>query len=107
MKQHRLAFVGVGRVADVHFAALQNLTARARLVAVCDSRPDAVELRHREWGVPGFASFRELLAAVDVDDRGASLLDRDHFRRASQRRGFGDCRACATEGDSAGCHDQS
>ena len=67
MKQHRLAFVGVGRVADVHFAALQNLTAHARLVAVCDSRPEAVELRHREWGVPGFASFKELLAAVDVD----------------------------------------
>ncbi len=67
MKEHRLAFVGVGRVADVHYSSLRGLPGRARLAAVCDCRPEAVELREREWQVPGFASLEQLLAAVDVD----------------------------------------
>lgn len=67
MKKHRLAFVGAGRVADVHYASLQSLSERARLVAVCDSRREAIELRQREWGVPGFGSFQELLANVETD----------------------------------------
>jgi predicted dehydrogenase len=34
---------------------------------VCDSRPEAVELRQRVWGVPGFHSFQKLLASLEVD----------------------------------------
>ncbi len=67
MKPYSLAFVGLGRVADVHYAALQAAQPRARLAAVCDVRSEAVELRRRQWDVPGFTSFEELLRTVDVD----------------------------------------
>jgi UDP-N-acetyl-2-amino-2-deoxyglucuronate dehydrogenase len=43
------------------------LAGRASLVAICDNRPEAVQMRSREWGVPGFASLKELLSAVEVD----------------------------------------
>ena len=65
MKQ--LAFIGLGRVADVHYAALRAAGSRARLAAVCDLRPEAVAQRSQEWGVPGFCSFEELLRTVEVD----------------------------------------
>jgi predicted dehydrogenase len=67
MKQHSLAFVGLGRVADVHYSALQAAGSRARLAAVCDVRAEAVEQRSQQWDVPGFASFEELLKTVEVD----------------------------------------
>lgn len=67
MKKHKLAFVGAGRVADVHYSSIKALPDRAELVAVFDVRPEAVELRKREWNVPVFTSLEELLAAVDVD----------------------------------------
>jgi predicted dehydrogenase len=67
MKQHRLAFVGLGRVADVHYESVQAMPERAWLAAVCDIRPEAVDQRKKEWGVPGFTSFEELLQKVDVD----------------------------------------
>src|SRR5512140_1892116 len=64
---HRLAFVGAGRVADLHFASLQALRERAGLVAFCDTRPEAVEQRQREWGVPGFERFEDLLERAAPD----------------------------------------
>jgi predicted dehydrogenase len=67
MKQYRLAFVGVGRVADVHYGSIQAMPERARLVAVCDSRPEALAQRSAEWGVPAFASFEQLLGEVNPD----------------------------------------
>jgi predicted dehydrogenase len=67
MKRHKLAFVGVGRVADVHYASVQALADRAELAAIFDIRPEAVAQREREWNVPGFNSLGELLAKIDVD----------------------------------------
>jgi predicted dehydrogenase len=63
----KVAFIGVGRIADVHYAALQALSERVQLVAICDSRFEAVEQRKKQWGVPGFTSFEELLKQVEVD----------------------------------------
>jgi predicted dehydrogenase len=67
MKRHRLAFVGLGRVADVHYASLLAMPDRTQLVAVCDTRPEAVAQRQTEWNVPGFADFGQLLQSVEVD----------------------------------------
>jgi UDP-N-acetyl-2-amino-2-deoxyglucuronate dehydrogenase len=67
MKRYRFAFVGIGRVADMHYASLQANAERAELVAVCDSRPEAVAQRTKEWGVPGYLDFEELLAGANVD----------------------------------------
>ena len=67
MKKYRLGFVGVGRVADMYFASVKAMHERAELVAICDVRPEALELRQREWNVPGFKTIEELLAHVEVD----------------------------------------
>ena len=67
MKRYRFAFLGLGRVADVHYASVQALEERAQLVAVCDKRPEALTQRTKEWGVPGFTDFEKLLAQVEVD----------------------------------------
>lgn len=67
MTCHRLAFVGAGRVADVHYASIQAMPQRAKLVAFCDNRPDAVIQRQEQWGVPGYDSFDRLLRDADPD----------------------------------------
>jgi predicted dehydrogenase len=67
MTQHRLAFVGIGRVADVHNGSIQAMPERAQLVAVCDTRVEAREKRSAEWGVPPFDSFERMLREVDPD----------------------------------------
>src|ERR1017187_10653997 len=67
MKRHRLAFVGAGRIADVHYASIQAMPARAELVAFCESRPEAVVERQSQWAVPGFESFDRMLREVDPD----------------------------------------
>jgi len=67
MKGHRLAFVGAGRVADMHYASIQAMPERAQLVAFCDNRPEALAQRQIQWGVPGFGSFDHLLSEVNPD----------------------------------------
>jgi len=68
VKTLRLAFVGLGRVADVHYAALQALRPRAEVVAVCDERAEAVTLRQRQWSVAdGFSSYEQMLNQTDID----------------------------------------
>lgn len=84
----RLAFVGAGRVADVHYASVQALADRCRLVAVCDPRIEAREQRAREWNVRAYATFDELLDAERVD--GACLflphhVHLDQVSRAAER----------------------
>ena len=67
MKKYRLAFAGVGRVADVHYSSVCAMPKRAELVAICDKRPEALAQRQAEWGVPAFDSFEQLLSKADPD----------------------------------------
>ena len=63
----KLGFVGLGRVADVHHEAVVRESARARVTAVCDVRPDAVAARAAEWGAKGYASYHEMLECEKLD----------------------------------------
>jgi len=67
MKKLRLAFIGAGRVADVHYQTVQNLADRCELVAFCDVRPEAVASRGQEWGIPGYTGFSDLLDDISID----------------------------------------
>jgi UDP-N-acetyl-2-amino-2-deoxyglucuronate dehydrogenase len=67
MKRHRLAFVGAGRIADVHYASIQAMPERAQLVAFCDNRTEALVQRKAQWDVPGFKSFDLLMRDIDPD----------------------------------------
>jgi predicted dehydrogenase len=63
----RIAFVGAGRVADVHFDALKSENTRARLTAVSDIRENAVQNRIKEWNVNGYLSYKEMIEKEKPD----------------------------------------
>lgn len=64
---YRIGFIGLGRVADVHYAALEANAARAELAAVCDTRAEAVGERSKAWKVPGFTDIHRMLNEVPLD----------------------------------------
>ncbi len=61
-----IGFVGCGRVAELHHAAIGSLPG-ARLVAIHDARADVRARRAAEWGVPACASEDELLTHPEVE----------------------------------------
>jgi UDP-N-acetyl-2-amino-2-deoxyglucuronate dehydrogenase len=63
----RFAVVGCGRIAQNHFAALKQHSARAELVAVCDNRPQTLTEAVVKTGAQGYASLDALLAGSDAD----------------------------------------
>ncbi len=66
----RVALVGCGRISKNHVEALTRHAGRAELVAVCDTRPEAVQAALAQTGLPperGFASLDALLAGSDAD----------------------------------------
>lgn len=63
----KVGLIGAGRVADVHYDALQKSNDLAQMAAFCDTRKEAVTLREEEWGVPGFESLDLMLDSVQLD----------------------------------------
>jgi len=63
----RFALVGCGRISGNHFDALKQHAGRAELVAVCDTRPAALQAAVERTGAPGFGSLDALLAGSDPD----------------------------------------
>ena len=58
----RFALVGCGRISANHFEALRQHHERARLVAVCDHRPEALAAAVAKTGAKGYASLDAMLA---------------------------------------------
>jgi UDP-N-acetyl-2-amino-2-deoxyglucuronate dehydrogenase len=63
----RFGLVGCGRIAARHFDALEQHADRAELVAVCDTRPAALQAAAERTGARPFASLGEMLAHSDAD----------------------------------------
>lgn len=63
----RFALVGCGRIAKNHIEALAKHAERAEIVAVCDTRPEALQAAVAATGAAGFASLDALLAGSDAD----------------------------------------
>jgi UDP-N-acetyl-2-amino-2-deoxyglucuronate dehydrogenase len=63
----RFALVGCGRISANHVEALRQHAARARLVAVCDNRPEALAAAVAKTGARGFASLDALLADTNAE----------------------------------------
>ncbi len=61
------ALVGCGRISVNHIEALARQAGRAKLVAVCDTQPAALERAVQATGAKGFASLDALLAGCDAD----------------------------------------
>lgn len=62
-----LALVGYGRVAPTHTEAIQTLGDRARLVAICDSDPEALARGEKATGADGYKNLQEMLRRDDID----------------------------------------
>ncbi|ALT76169.1 Gfo/Idh/MocA family protein [Paucibacter sp. KCTC 42545] len=63
----RFALVGCGRISKNHIEAMAAHGDRAQLVAVCDTRPEALAAAVAATGAAGFASLDALLAQSDAD----------------------------------------
>ncbi len=63
----RFAIVGCGRISAHHIQALQQHSARAQLVAVCDKQPQALAAAVAKTGAAGFTSLDALLGGCDAD----------------------------------------
>lgn len=62
-----IAILGCGQIADAHLGEIAKLDS-AKLVAVCDSRPELAEQAAARFGVPNqLSSLDELLDRDDVD----------------------------------------
>ena len=69
MESLRVAFLGTGRISDLHALAYLD-DKRADIVAVCDRSIDLAQARGRRWGLAEsgiFSDYHEMLAAPDID----------------------------------------
>ena len=69
MDKLRVAFIGTGRISDLH--ALAYLAdERANIVALCDYNVELAHARGKKWGVSEdriFSDYHEMLALDDID----------------------------------------
>ncbi len=67
MTKLRVAFIGAGRIADLHALGYRD-SADAKLYAVCDADAEVAARRAQEWGAKRHCTdYRELLADPKVD----------------------------------------
>ncbi|MCL6264078.1 Gfo/Idh/MocA family oxidoreductase [Craterilacuibacter sp. RT1T] len=63
----RFALVGCGRIAQNHFASLEQHADRAEIVDVCDIRPEALQAAVTRTGARGHADLKSLLSSSNAD----------------------------------------
>jgi len=61
------AIVGCGRVSPTHIDAITSLGDEGRLVAVCDTDPEALKAAVEKTGATGYANLEELLQDPEVN----------------------------------------
>lgn len=86
----RFAIIGCGRIAQTHFAAVQEHEERAEIIAVCDTDPAALARAEGKTGARGFDSLSDLLAQVKPDCVVLATPSGLHPRQAKEaaRAGF-------------------
>jgi predicted dehydrogenase len=63
----KVALIGCGRIADLHFEAYETING-AEVAALCDSDPELLEKRSKEWKVKRLHSdYRELFEDDEID----------------------------------------
>ena len=69
MDKLRVAFIGTGRISDLHALAYLD-DERAAIVAVCDHNIALAQMRGENWGVPEtriFSDYHEMLGLAEID----------------------------------------
>jgi predicted dehydrogenase len=81
MAKLRVAFVGAGRIADLHARAYKDFD-KASIYAVCDVREDVAKRRAAEWSAERwYTNYEQLLSDPKVD---AVEILTPHFLHANQ-----------------------
>ena len=63
----RVAVAGCGRISKNHFGAIEAHSDNLELVAVCETDPELLVAHTRQYNVPGFARFDDLVRDCDCD----------------------------------------
>ncbi len=63
---YRVGVIGCGRAGTPRARALERHL-RCKVVAIADTDPENLELGCRRFGVPGYATWDEMLAAEELD----------------------------------------
>src|SRR5215813_4538013 len=87
----RLAIVGCGRISKNHFSSIGAHAPNLELVGVCDTDTERLEAAASMYGMPGYGTMAELLAASEPDVVVLSTPSGLHARQA-------------IEAAQAGCH---
>lgn len=67
MKEVRVAFVGCGRISDLHQIGYRGID-NAKIVALCDKNKSRAQAKATEWGVSNvYADYRDLLDDPEID----------------------------------------
>lgn len=67
MKQINIGFIGLGRIADLHYLGYKN-NKQAKLYAVCDINPTLVEQRATQWhATVSYTDYNDLLKDPRID----------------------------------------
>lgn len=77
MDKLRVGFIGVGRIADLHYLGYKD-NPKAKLYAICDSDQPLLQRRAGEWDVENtYTDYRQLLSDPDLD--AIEVLTPHHF----------------------------
>lgn len=63
----KIAVLGLGRISQCHFDAIQKYPEHLELVAICDMLPQAVERASNIYQVPGYTDLETMLKAESID----------------------------------------
>ncbi len=66
-KEFRIGLVGLGRISRRHIEAIANVSPRARLVAVCDSDPSALQEFNESADITKYQSLDTMLECEKLD----------------------------------------
>ena len=73
----RIGFIGVGRIADMHYEGYKN-NSNAHLYAICDSDTNLLNERANKWKVEhAYENYRDLLDDKNID--GVEIITPHHL----------------------------
>lgn len=75
--------IGLGLISNAHLKGLQDAAEHARIVAVCDTKPEVAKRVAQQIGATPYTDYRELLADPEVAAIDAPLPHNLHFEVAA------------------------
>lgn len=63
----RVAHIGAGRIAEMHFQSVEGIPDHFELVAVCDVKPERAQKAAARFQSKAYTDYRAMLDAVDAD----------------------------------------